>query len=70
MPELRHSAGAQAFWLACASLIILYVTNFLANKSGCRAQAEHSYGKALIRGVFAEKILIPFSIVSIVLLPV
>lgn len=70
MPELRHSAGAQAFWLACASLMILYVANFLANKRDFRSQAEHSYAKALIRGVFAEKFLIPFSIGSIVLLPV
>lgn len=70
MPELRHSAGAAAFWLACMSLMITYVAIFLTNERSTSSKAKIGFTKTLINARLADKILIPFSVASILLLPI
>ncbi|MFM7640073.1 MAG: hypothetical protein ACKO45_00720 [Cyanobium sp.] len=70
MPELRHSAGAEAFWLACMALMIAYVAIFLTNERIISSKAKISFTETLINVRLADKILIPFSVASILLLPI
>lgn len=69
MPELRHSAGAEAFWLASVALMIVYLTIFIVSKKGFTPKSESGYAKQWLISDLADKVLIPISIGSIALLP-